>query len=65
MDEITVVVEPGAELPQLGKPFMVGSLLTGRKYAVKVKAIKSLRWHSNGNLIVEITGAKTVVEGDK
>lgn len=66
MDTVTVVVEPGADLPQPGKLLAVNSPITGLQYDIKIKKIVSLRWHTgNGSLIVEVSGTKKLVAGGK
>jgi hypothetical protein len=55
MDELTMQVPPGAPLPNPGKIVEAKSALTDTVYLVKVKKIIGLRWHSNGELIVNFT----------
>lgn len=55
MDELTMMVPPGAPLPSPGQTVEAKSALTDTIYELKVKKIKSLRWNGEGNLIVEFT----------
>lgn len=65
MDQYVVLVKPGNALPAVGKDIPLESALTGRKYAVKVKRIRSLKWNSEGNLVVEVDGdRKELDEGE-
>lgn len=55
MDELTIVVPPGAPLPNPGQTVEAKSALTDTIYEVKVKKILNLRWNKAGHLVVEFT----------
>lgn len=55
MDELMMLVPPGAPLPNPGESVEAKSSLTDAVYVVKVKKINKLRWNNDGNLIVEFS----------
>lgn len=55
MDNLMMVIPPGAALPNPGKTVEAKSYLTATIYEVKVKKITALRWNKDGQLIVEFT----------
>lgn len=55
MDNLMMVIPPGAPLPNPGKTVEAKSALTDTIYEVKVKKITALRWNQDGQLIVEFT----------
>ena len=61
-DTISVYVENGAPLPELGWIVPVKSAMTGAHYELKVSQIKSLKWMQDGGLLVEVKGVKKRVE---
>lgn len=54
-----VLVKAGVgELPKINGNLRTGSALSGKQYEVTVKKIVDLRWNSNGDLVVEVSGSK-------
>ena len=55
MNDLMMLVPPGAPLPNPGQTVEAKSALTDTIYEVKVKKITALRWNKDGQLIVEFT----------
>jgi hypothetical protein len=58
MEEITVLVKIGEDLPKINKKLYTNSPLTNKTYEVTIKKILDLRWNKNGDLIVVVSGSK-------
>jgi hypothetical protein len=55
IDTLIMVVPVGAPLPNPGQTVDAKSGISEKIYEVRVKQVKSLRWHRSGDLIVEFT----------
>ena len=52
MEELTMLIKPGQELPNPGKTVQIKTVLGDATYEAKVRKILSLKWNLEGDLIV-------------
>jgi len=60
MDTVTLKVLRGGEMPVIGAPMMLESSLSNRKYIFTPKRVKSVRWHPDGSVIIDVDGTKRI-----
>lgn len=56
MDNYLILVEPGGELPAVGKTIYTKSALYDKADVIRVKRIEGLRWGKDNRLVVEVSG---------